>query len=87
MSLDEKDLKEIGLVIAEQFEELVFPKFDTLNVRLDAIDRRLDKLDSSAADSRTNQLELIDAHSKGRRSSVPPQPRRYDFYMKSAPRE
>ena len=35
--------------------------FDTLNARLDGIDRRLEKLEAGQADLRTNQMNLIDA--------------------------
>ncbi len=34
--------------------------FDTLNARLDGIDRRLEKLEAGQADLRTNQMNLID---------------------------
>ncbi len=48
-------------LFAEGLEELVLPKVDQVNARLDGIDRRLDKLESSVADLRANQGDLIDA--------------------------
>ncbi len=75
MDFTEKQLDQIRAVFADALEEIVLPKFDTVNARLDGIDKRLDKLDDrmaaverrleklegSVADLRNNQAELIEA--------------------------
>ena len=61
MALDKHDLDKIRALIAEAIEELILPKFETVNARLEGLDRRLEKLDGNTADLRTNQADLIDA--------------------------
>jgi len=60
MTLADTDFDQMRELISEGLEELILPKFDHVNARLDGISGRIDKVDSHLADIRTNQTELID---------------------------
>ncbi|MBI4066191.1 hypothetical protein HY411_00590 [Candidatus Gottesmanbacteria bacterium] len=60
MTLTDTDFDQIHELISEGIEELILPKFDHVNARLDGLSGRLDKMEAHLADIRTNQVELID---------------------------